>query len=278
MEGDVYCFGHFRLIVRERMLMKDDVQMPLGSRAFDVLVALVERAGETLNRQELFQLVWPDVVVAKVNLRVHVAALRKVLGDGRDGNRFIVSVSGRGYRFVAAVDRVHAARQATALTRASLVPARSGRMLAREAAIATLSSKLARKRFISLGGSSAWGRTLAAFAIAHTFAIDADDAVCFVDFIGISDAGRVATTVASALGCETGQKPPLACVLSYLRDREMLLVFDNCDHVFAGVAQLTELLFGEAPLVHVLVSSREALRLSPRTHGRPSSGEPAPSP
>jgi DNA-binding winged helix-turn-helix (wHTH) protein len=274
MEGDVYCFGHFRLIVRERMLMKDDVQVTLGSRAFDVLVALVERAGETLNRQELFQLVWPDVVVAKVNLRVHVATLRKVLGDGRDGNRFIISVAGRGYRFVAAVDRVHSARPTTSLTRAPLVQgfARPERMLGREAAISTISSRLARKQFISLGGAGAWGRALVAFAIAHTLA-GADDAVCFVDFSGINDADLVAMTVASALGCVKEQQPPLASVLAYLRDKEMLLVLDNCDPVFAGVAQLTDLLFSEAPLVHVLVSSREAPRLSPGAHRRPSARE-----
>lgn len=212
----------------------------------------------------------PDVVVAKVNLRVHIAALRKVLGDGRDGNRFIISVAGRGYRFVAAVDRVHSARPTTSLTRAPLVQvARPERMLGREAAISTISSRLARKQFISLGGAGAWGRALVAFAIAHTLA-GADDAVCFVDFSGINDADLVAMTVASALGCVKEQQPPLTSVLAYLRDKEMLLVLDNCDPVFAGVAQLTDLLFSEAPLVHVLVSSREAPRLSPGAHRRPS--------
>jgi predicted ATPase len=139
-------------------------------------------------------------------------------------------------------------------------------MLGREAAIATLSSQLARKRFISLGGAGGRGGMLVAFAIAHTLVTNADDAVCFVDFIGVNDAGRVAMTVASALGCEIEQQPPLTCVLAYLRDKEMLLVLDNCDHVVAGVAQITELLFCEAPLVRVLVSSREALRLSAVTH------------
>ena len=267
MEGGVYCFGNFRLIVRERRLMKDDVELTLGSRAFDVLVALVERAGETVNRQKLFELVWPDVVVAKVNLRVHIARLRKVLDDGRHGNRFIVSVAGRGYRFVAAVGRLHSAGPVTSLTRSSGVPPPSPHpepMFGRNAAIAALSSQLSRKRFISLGGAGGWGRSLVAFAIAHTMA--SDDSVCFVDFIGTDDPSRVAMTVASALGCELHQQPPLARVLAYLRNREMLLVFDNCDHIFAGVAQLTEILFSQAPLVHVLVGSREVLRLSRVTH------------
>jgi len=106
MSAGLYCFGRFRLIVRERLLMKDDAPVHLGGRAFDLLLALVERAGETVLRNELFDLIWPEVIVATVNLRVHVAALRKALGDGRDGNRFIVNVAGRGYRFVAEVRRL----------------------------------------------------------------------------------------------------------------------------------------------------------------------------
>jgi DNA-binding winged helix-turn-helix (wHTH) protein len=79
MKDVIFCFGRFQLFVRERLLLRDEVHVSLGSRAFDVLVALVERSGETVNRQELFEFVWPDVVVAKVNLRVHVASLRKAL-------------------------------------------------------------------------------------------------------------------------------------------------------------------------------------------------------
>ncbi len=105
----IFCFGRFRLTVRDRVLMKDSMPVSLGSRAFDLLLALVERAGETVNRDDLFELVWPDVIVTKVNLRVHVAGLRRALGDDRDGNRFIVSVAGRGYRFVAPVNRFHGA-------------------------------------------------------------------------------------------------------------------------------------------------------------------------
>lgn len=80
--------------------------------------------------------------------------------------------------------------------------------------------------------------------------------------------------VASALECEGEAPQPLSCVLDYLRDKQMLLVFDNCAHVFTGVAQLTELLITETPLIHVIVSSREALRLAPLTrspqHSNPS--------
>jgi len=75
----------------------------LGSRALEILVALLERAGELVTKEELMNLVWPNVYVEPANLTVHISALRRVLRDGREGNRFIVNIPGRGYRFVASI-------------------------------------------------------------------------------------------------------------------------------------------------------------------------------
>lgn len=262
--GNTFCFGRCRLVVRERLLLIDDAQVTVGSRAFDLLVVLVERAGETVDRQDLFARVWPDVIVAKVNLRVHVARLRKALRDGQDGNRFIVSVAGRGYRFVAPVDRIQSTVPAAMSTRHSTapLPVRLPSLFGRDAVVATLSSQLSRKRFISLGGPGGWGHTGVAFALAHTLATDFDNAVCFVDLAGVDDPAHVAMAVAAALGYEVEPQQALSCVLGYLQDKKMLLAFDNCEHVFAGVARLTERLCSEAPLVQSLIGSREALHLS----------------
>ena len=78
--------------------------MPLGSRALEILIALLERHGELVSKQDLMTRVWPNVFVEPANLTVHMSALRRALRDGRDGNRFIVNIPGRGYCFVAAVD------------------------------------------------------------------------------------------------------------------------------------------------------------------------------
>jgi DNA-binding winged helix-turn-helix (wHTH) protein len=96
-------FGLFRLFPAQRLLLHSDKAVPLGSRALDILIALVERSGELLGKDELMARVWPNTFVEPANLTVHVAALRRALGDGRDGNRFIVNVPGRGYQFVSAV-------------------------------------------------------------------------------------------------------------------------------------------------------------------------------
>src|ERR1700729_3822247 len=98
-------FGTFRLIPAQRLLLESEKAVQLGSRAIEILMALVERAGESVSKEELIARVWPDTIVEESNLKVHIAALRKALGDGRNGNRYVINIPGRGYRFVASIFR-----------------------------------------------------------------------------------------------------------------------------------------------------------------------------
>lgn len=99
--GGAIGFGQFCLIPSARSLAKDGAPVCLGARALDVLIALVERVGRVVSNAELFAIVWPDTFVVESNLRAQILALRKALGDGRSGARYIVSIRGRGYAFVA---------------------------------------------------------------------------------------------------------------------------------------------------------------------------------
>src|SRR5580692_2735571 len=96
-------FGPFELSSRERVLRREGVVLPLGSRALDLLIYLAERPGEVIAKQELIDHVWSDVTVEEGSIRVHVAAIRKALGDGQFGNRYIANIKGRGYSFVGTV-------------------------------------------------------------------------------------------------------------------------------------------------------------------------------
>jgi DNA-binding winged helix-turn-helix (wHTH) protein len=96
-------FGPFELSIGERVLLRDGRRLPLGDRAFDILAYLANRSGEVIAKQELMDHVWSDVTVGEGSLRVHVAAIRKALGDGQFGNRYIANIKGRGYSFVSAV-------------------------------------------------------------------------------------------------------------------------------------------------------------------------------
>jgi DNA-binding winged helix-turn-helix (wHTH) protein len=97
-------FGPFRLLPTQFLLLEGDKPVPLGSRALEILIVLLECRGELVSKQDLMARVWPNVFVEPANLTVHMSALRRALRDGQDGHRFIVNIPGRGYRFVASVD------------------------------------------------------------------------------------------------------------------------------------------------------------------------------
>jgi DNA-binding winged helix-turn-helix (wHTH) protein len=99
-------FGPFELNVGERSLRKANQVIPLGGRAYDILIALLENAGEVVAKSELIAKAWPDVTVEEGSLRVHLSALRKALGDGQFGDKYIANVQGRGYSFIAPVRRL----------------------------------------------------------------------------------------------------------------------------------------------------------------------------
>jgi len=96
-------FGPFRLLPAQFLLLEGDRPVPLGSRALEMLIVLLERPGELVSKQELMARVWPNLFVEPANLTVHISVLRRRLRDGRDGNRFIINIPGRGYCFVAPV-------------------------------------------------------------------------------------------------------------------------------------------------------------------------------
>ena len=103
MGESVVCFGPFRLVKAQRLLVKGERSVGLGGRAFDILTALVERAGQVVGKEELIARIWPSTFVDEANLKIQISALRRALGDGQGDHRYIVTVVGRGYNFVAPI-------------------------------------------------------------------------------------------------------------------------------------------------------------------------------
>src|SRR5262249_60566008 len=102
---EAFAFGPFCLHTARRELLAHGVPVALGQRAFEILLLLVSRPGQLVTKDELMAEVWPGVVVEENNIQVHVSALRKVLGTAGDGERYLLTVAGRGYRFVAPVEQ-----------------------------------------------------------------------------------------------------------------------------------------------------------------------------
>src|SRR5258707_1655755 len=96
-------FGPFELNVAERSLKKANQVIPLGGRAYDILIALLENAGEVVGKAELIARAWPDVTVEEVSLRIHLSTLRKALGNGPFFNKYSASMQCYVYSFLSPV-------------------------------------------------------------------------------------------------------------------------------------------------------------------------------
>src|SRR5580658_661337 len=263
---DVLSFGPFSLFAAERLLKKAEEPIPLGGRALDILIALVERAGEVVTHKELVSSVWPDVTVEESNLRFQMATLRKALGDGRDGARYVSNVAGRGYCFVAPVTRSSAKQpvpvaRITTAERVQKLPPRLTRMVGRDDTVRALAQQLQVWRFVSIVGSGGVGKTTVAISVAHTLIDGFHDAVFFIDLASLSDPQLVPTAVASALGLMAPTQDPLVGLLAFIGDNKILLVLDSCEHVIGVAAALAERVVSGAPQAHILATSREALRV-----------------
>ncbi len=250
-------FGPFRLFPAERRLLKGETPVQIGSRALDILIALVERAGEVVPKHELLARVWPDVTVEESSLRVHVAGLRKALADGNDQARYIVNVAGRGYTFVVSPADV-APLPARISSGASLQ--RPARVIGRERDIDAIAELLAAHRFVTVHGAGGIGKTTVGLTVGAVQALAVADGVCFVD-LGLNSGVHTASdAVASALGLAVRASDSTENVLSFVRHREMLVVLDSCEAMIDAAAALAERLVQEAPGVAILATSREPLR------------------
>ena len=267
---EVISFGPFSLVASERLLTKDGVPVELSARAFDALVILLSRPNKVVSKNDLLAEVWPDATVEEGSLRFHIASLRKALGDGKDGARYITTASGRGYCFVAPVsrsnDRSEKSTEATVSFRAANLPSRLGGLVDREEDLERLSTRLNTARFVTIVGSGGVGKTTVAVAVAHQLSRTFDGAVLFVDLSMLSDPRLVATTVASLLGLSVQSSDATVSLTAYLRDKRLLLILDTCEHLIEAVAALTSLIFTTAP---TSTSSQQAAKLS-RWRGRTS--------
>jgi predicted ATPase/DNA-binding winged helix-turn-helix (wHTH) protein len=258
-------FGAFRLVADERLLLRQGVPIDLGARAFDILATLASRPNEVVSKADLLARVWPDVTVEEGSLRFHIANLRKALGDGRDGARYITTLAGRGYCFVAPVSRSGSRddiqREVAASYPQANLPSRLTRMVGRTEDTAALSAQLVAARFVTLVGTGGVGKTTVAVAVGHDLIEAFAGAVHLVDLGALSDPHLVATTVASMLGLSLESDDSISGLIAYLANRRILLILDTCEHVIDAAAELAARIFAAVPQAHILATSREPLHV-----------------
>ena len=280
MEHDTaYLFGPFTIYPAKRVLLNGERPLPLGSRAFDLLVHLVSNAGEVMSAKALMDCVWANSVVDPASLRVHISLLRKTLKTAGCGD-YVQNVPLRGYCFVAPVttlnepvvadDRhVSTAPPPPPSLAPTLVLPRplpsSSLLLGRETTLVELASKLQKWRCVTLVGPGGIGKTSVALALPPRLSEHYKDGTVFLDLSPVADPAHLPSALATQLGLALDPRDPMHTIGQWLTERQVLLIVDNCEHLIDTVASFVENLLGLCANVQILATSREPLRISGET-------------
>ena len=261
--GPAFSFDRFQILPRQRLLLEAGKPVRLGSRAFDILLALVERAGERIGKNELLARIWPDTHVVEGNLKVQMVALRRVLRDGQQGRRFIDTSPGQGYCFVAPVTvRKETEQPAPPVVDAQHhnLPEQLTPLIGRDGVVAKLIAQLTRCRLLTIVGSGGIGKTSVALAVAERLVDAYEDGVWVIDLSLIVDPDLVLAAVAGAVGVKANPGLTTQTLVAALRGRRMMLVLDNCEHLVDAAATLVSAILRGTPDIRVLATGREPLR------------------
>jgi predicted ATPase/DNA-binding winged helix-turn-helix (wHTH) protein len=270
----VYEFAEYRLDPGQRVLTRHGAPVELGSRAMDVLLALLRRHGEVATKAAIMADVWPGTIVEDNNLTTQIAGVRRALGEATgSAARFIVTIPGRGYRFVAELRRIPTADAAPPATAASgaapdrpldaersNLPLQSSSFIGRERELAELRTRLRDRALVTLVGAGGVGKTRTALKLAESVLDEFPDGVFLLELAPLTEDSRIAEALCRLLGVPaTGDRPAEQVAVAMLRRKTMLLVLDNCEHVLGGAAPLVAAILRQCPHMRILATSREAL-------------------
>lgn len=262
-------FGRFRVLPRQRRLLAGGMPVELGTRAFDVLMVLIEARGKLVTKDELLDRVWPGTIVEENNIQVQIATLRKALGEDRN---LILTVPLRGYRFTAEIrttDIEPDAEQSgakgftmreTERPASTNLPAAVSDFVGREEELRELQDLLRQHRMVTLIGTGGIGKTRLGLEVARSLIPEFTDGVWLAELAPLADPDIVPSVTQAALGLQAGAgRWTPERLAAALRVKQLLLVLDNCEHVITAAAREAETLLHAAPGLRILATSQEPL-------------------
>ncbi|RZN35204.1 transcriptional regulator [Bradyrhizobium sp. Leo121] len=260
----IYACAGWEIDLARRELRSQGVPVPLGGRAFEIIAELVQAEGELVPKSDLTKRVWRGVFVEEGALRVHIAAIRKALGSDRD---MLATTVGRGYRLLGPwqIRHVDAPAQPAApeLSPSTNIPAATFNLIGRATAIAHLWELLSAYRVVSLVGPGGIGKTALALQAARSPPAGLTADRFLIELASLSNPELVPSAVAGVLGIKLeGEDICAEAIARAIGARELLVVFDNCEHVIGAVARLTETIVSRCPGTTIIATSREALRIN----------------
>ena len=265
---EIIRFGPFLLRPVERVLELDGQRVPLGGRAFDILMVLIERAGEIVSQKVLFERVWPNLNVNDASVRVQINGLRAALGAGGGGVTYVSNVPGRGYCFVAPVSggpRTARPAEAPPLPTGpqTNLPRPVDAFVGRRSELADLDERLATQRLITLVGPGGNGKSRLAVELGWRLCERFPDGVWFVDLAPVANDEFVASAIAAAIGGNlqsgVGAGEALSACIGV---RRMLLILDNCERLVRPIADLANVLLQRTPALSILATSQQPIGLA----------------
>lgn len=267
-----FVFGPFLLNVERRELMLHDIPVTLGQRAIEVLLALVSRSGQLVTKDEIMDAVWPGTTVEENNLQVHISVLRKTFALAADPKSFLLTVAGRGYRFVAPVRPLESVPNQSKQV-PDISPAQNARrttnllqqltsFIGRHREMERIARQLRQHRLLTLTGTGGIGKTRLAIEAGWQLASDYTDGVWMVDLAVLQDPMLVPTTISTVLGLNSSLAGGLRAAAAELSEKHLLLILDNCEHVIGEAANCAEALLRTCAHLRILATSRERLAIS----------------
>lgn len=265
MENDkhyVLRFGAFELEMPQKNLSRDGARLKLGGRASSLLAVIVEAGGELVSRDQLLGCVWPGQAIDDSVIRVHLSALRKILGASEGGEQLIVNEAGRGYRLSLPVSRIGSVEEVgpdNDQAGGIMLPARIDAIIGRDDTVTSLAEQLISRRFITVAGPGGIGKTTVGIATGRVASQKAGATAFFVDFSPIGNGELVPPTVATTIGLTAATSNLVNALVAEFKGKSILLLLDNCEHVLEEVAAIAEELLMSIPGLMILCTSREPL-------------------